>query len=130
MAKNNLYDVICRCCEETHHVKAAADIIWAFSLAADDENNAMELCTIQDGIRHISHTLWNSGNALKEICEELQKISNFAERNGNMFEETENDKITNEELINLFSQLSEEDKQTVRNFIYSKEPKQEVQTNE
>lgn len=47
-----------------------------------------------------------------------------------MCEEAKNDKITTEELINLFSQLSEDDKQAVRDFIYSKEPKQEVQANE
>lgn len=78
MAKNNLHDVICRCDEETRHVMAMADIMWAFSRAADDENNTdMDLCTIQEGMRYIYHTLWNSGNALKAICEELQKISNF-----------------------------------------------------
>ncbi len=119
MSKNNLYDVICRCDEETRHVMAMADIMWAFSCAADDDDNTMDLCTIQEGIRHISHTLWNSGNALKAICEELQKISNFAEGSGNMCEETKNDKITTEELIKLFCQLSENDKQTVRNFISS-----------
>ncbi len=54
----------------------------------------------------------------------------FAEGSGNMCEEARNDKITTEELIKLFSQLSEKDRQTVRNFIYSKEPKQEVQENE
>ncbi len=99
---------------------AMADIMWAFSRAADDEDNTdMELCSIQEGIRYIYHTLWNSGNALKAICEELQKISNFAEGSGNLCEETKNDKITTEELINLFCQLSENDKQTVRNFISS-----------